>query len=431
VDIETAESCLSIQYDILTFLKELLGIVEVQFPNDVSIIVTEYIGGAMASLRDEATDETVAHLHQPHEGLQRDYLSFLLDARRDEALRIVLQAVDTGVDLESIYLHVIQPTQQKLGQLWQVGDISVAQEHYCTAATQFVMSQLQPYFLTHNTSGKTLVATCVGDELHEVGLRIVADLLEISGWNTIYLGANAPAESIAEAIVSNGADVLAISTTMTQHLFGLADVISVVRSNPGCENVRVMVGGHPFNVDPFLWKRVGADAHAIDAKEATRVADRLLGSKSKAPGNERRPSVPTSIESTTASAGSESNDDLSRLNNSLITLQRKLSKANLELAALNKANQEKAEALERADRRKNEFLAMLAHELRGPLAPMKLAVALLQMDDLKPSVVAEARETMQRQLHQMGHLISDLLDASRREPSQPKVKVRDWGAYSL
>lgn len=412
-----------IQHDFSIFIKTLSSVVEMQLPCDISKIIDTYLDTAVNSLRNETSEATVTLASNPHERLQREYLACLLATRRDEALRIVLDAVDLGIGIESIYLNVIQPTQHELGRRWQVGEICVAQEHYCTAATQFVMSQLQPYFLTDNSSGKTLVAICVGDELHEIGLRIVADLFEVNGWNSIYLGANSPTESIAQTIVSSGAQVLAISTTMTQHLFGLAEVIRVVRSHPGCENVKMVVGGYPFNVDPFLWKRIGADAYAIDAKQAVRVANELVGFEGPTADNTQLASVPRSFDERTEPGLNATHDDLSRLNNNLITLQRKLHKANVELAALNKANHEKAEALERANRRKDEFLAMLAHELRGPLAPMKLAVGLMQMRDLEPTVLAEASQTMKRQLQQMEHLISDLLDASRIAHGKIELKI--------
>ena len=71
------------------------------------------------------------------------------------------------------------------------------------------------------------------------------------------------------------------------------------------------------------------------------------------------------------------------------------------------------EALRVADRRKDEFLAMLAHELRNPLAPLRNALEILKRVDGNPAVAAEARQMMERQLRQMVRLVDDLLDVSR------------------
>ncbi|HVP88085.1 MAG TPA: PAS domain S-box protein [Casimicrobiaceae bacterium] len=70
-------------------------------------------------------------------------------------------------------------------------------------------------------------------------------------------------------------------------------------------------------------------------------------------------------------------------------------------------------ALKEADRRKDEFLATLAHELRNPLAPIKNAVELLRLSDGKGESSVQIREMLQRQVGQMRRLIDDLLDVSR------------------
>ena len=70
-------------------------------------------------------------------------------------------------------------------------------------------------------------------------------------------------------------------------------------------------------------------------------------------------------------------------------------------------------ALKEADRRKDEFLATLAHELRNPLAPIKNAVELLRLSERKGESTAQIREMLQRQVEQMRRLIDDLLDVSR------------------
>ncbi len=71
------------------------------------------------------------------------------------------------------------------------------------------------------------------------------------------------------------------------------------------------------------------------------------------------------------------------------------------------------EALLLADRRKNEFLATLAHELRNPLAPIRNALEIMRLTADKPEAVARARGMMERQVTQMVRLIDDLLDISR------------------
>jgi signal transduction histidine kinase len=71
------------------------------------------------------------------------------------------------------------------------------------------------------------------------------------------------------------------------------------------------------------------------------------------------------------------------------------------------------EALKDADRRKDEFLATLAHELRNPLAPIRNALEIMRLASDRPESVNKARGMMERQVTQMVRLIDDLLDVSR------------------
>jgi signal transduction histidine kinase/CheY-like chemotaxis protein len=71
------------------------------------------------------------------------------------------------------------------------------------------------------------------------------------------------------------------------------------------------------------------------------------------------------------------------------------------------------DSLRQADRRKNEFLAVLAHELRNPLAPIKNALELLRVVGEKSADAGAMREIMERQVQQLVRLVDDLLDVSR------------------
>ena len=80
------------------------------------------------------------------------------------------------------------------------------------------------------------------------------------------------------------------------------------------------------------------------------------------------------------------------------------------------------EALRDADRRKDEFLATLAHELRNPLAPIRNGLQVLRLGGATGEMADNARTMMERQLAQMVHLIDDLLDLSRI--SRGKIELR-------
>ncbi len=71
------------------------------------------------------------------------------------------------------------------------------------------------------------------------------------------------------------------------------------------------------------------------------------------------------------------------------------------------------EEIQRADRRKNEFLATLSHELRNPLAPMRAALHMLRTGNVDPEKARGLVQTMDRQVAQMTRLVEDLLDISR------------------
>jgi signal transduction histidine kinase len=109
--------------------------------------------------------------------------------------------------------------------------------------------------------------------------------------------------------------------------------------------------------------------------------------------------------------------ELARVNDSL---QREaVERARVE-EALRLANQDleqrvrdRTEALERADRRKDEFLAVLGHELRNPLAPIVSAIEVLEWTGVSESNASQARAVVRRQVRHMTRLIDDLLDVGR------------------
>lgn len=194
-----------------------------------------------------------------------EYLTALLRGSRRDAQQLVLDALDGGASLRDVYRHVFEPVQQEIGRLWQLNQVSVAQEHFCTAATQHIMTQLYGrIFAAAEKPGRRAVAMCVGGELHEVGLRIVTDLLELEGWQTWYLGASVPPAAAVQLCVDQRADVLLVSATLPPHIASVAEVIRLFRARTELGAARVIVGGRAFRNAAEVWRTIGADGYAAN-----------------------------------------------------------------------------------------------------------------------------------------------------------------------
>ncbi len=227
-------------------------------------------------LAPKSVDPFVSEDH-PHGQLARRYLDELLRGDRTAAGFVIGEALSAGVIVEDIYLHVFQPCQWEIGRLWQMNQVSVAEEHYCTAATQLIMSQLYGHIFSTQKGQHRLVSACVGDEMHELGARMVADIFELHGWDTHYLGANVPTEAMLSTLDRYSPDVVAISTTLVSHLNRTRELVARIRESKHGRTTRIMLGGRPFMTAPGLCSRMGADICEIDALTALKKAHGILG----------------------------------------------------------------------------------------------------------------------------------------------------------
>lgn len=252
-------------------------------PNGTQDELREFIAAGLAPLSEEVPP-ALSYLDGAdlYGELAKQYLQALLDSDRARASSLILDTVEAGASIKDIYLHVFQRSQYEIGMLWHRNKITIAHEHYCTAATQMIMSQLFTHFSLAPKNGRWMVATSVSGELHELGVRMVADFFEMDGWNTMFLGANTPPRSIVQALIERKADLLAISATMSFHVSRVAGLIDAVRAAPECEHIKIIVGGYPFNLAPNLWLQVGADGDGRSAQDAVDLAKRLFADEGAA-----------------------------------------------------------------------------------------------------------------------------------------------------
>lgn len=202
----------------------------------------------------------------------RRFLSALLAPDINEALNLADGWVREPGDLESFYLNVVKPCMYQIGTLWETDEISVAQEHLATAIVGRIMASFYPKFLVEEkTKGKALV-TSAPNEFHELGARMVADLLEIDGWDTTYLGANMPSAELKAFLGTEDFTFMAISVMMPFNIDRAQEIIGTIRGDSALPELKIMVGGRMFGEIPDLWRSTGADGWAPDPVEAVKLA---------------------------------------------------------------------------------------------------------------------------------------------------------------
>jgi len=153
----------------------------------------------------------------------------------------------------------------EVGDLWHQNQISVDKEHYCTSTTQTALSQFYPIIFDRPRNGFKMITCCVGSELHEMGIRMVSDLFEYYGWDSIYLGAAVPKEAILRSIAENKPDLIGLSVTMPQHLELCSDIVKGIKES--FPDLKIAVGGRAFAFTNDLWKKWNVDISTENASQ--------------------------------------------------------------------------------------------------------------------------------------------------------------------
>jgi 5-methyltetrahydrofolate--homocysteine methyltransferase len=117
----------------------------------------------------------------------------------------------------------------------------------------------------------TVVMATVKGDIHDIGKNIVKLLLENFGFRVIDLGRDVSADTVADAVVSSGAQILGLSALMTTTVPAMEETVKLVRArSPKC---KIMVGGAVLTEEYAAM--IGADAYAKDAMGAVRIAEEM------------------------------------------------------------------------------------------------------------------------------------------------------------
>ena len=204
------------------------------------------------------------------------YLDAQLSGDRRAALRVVIdEGLAAGHTVHDLHTGVVQAAQSEIGRLWQQNRISIAEEHMATAISHVVAARLFEEATPQDRLGKRIMVACVEGEYHEFPARLVADFLDLGGFDVLYLGANVPTDHLVAMLRDTQPDLLALSVTMSFNVASLRDAIR--RVHQALPALPVLIGGHALAWEPALAHAAGVTTCGPEASCVVDAAKRLTG----------------------------------------------------------------------------------------------------------------------------------------------------------
>ena len=147
--------------------------------------------------------------------LQRLYATALLMGDEIGAEIAIRDAMDVGASTAEIDDAIIAPALWLVGDLWERGEITVADEHLATEISIRVLAlQREAQRVAHGRREQRIMLAAPAGELHVVALRMIGDLLREAGYDVLMLGADVPAADLASSAARYEPDVVCMTSTL-------------------------------------------------------------------------------------------------------------------------------------------------------------------------------------------------------------------------
>lgn len=177
--------------------------------------------------------------------LVQEYLQNLLKGNRANCSSIARQYLKKNPSIKDLYEEVFKVSLYEVGRLWETNQITVATEHLATAVTEGILNELFEQLIPLKKYSKKVVVTCVENEKHQVGIKMVADVFEMKGWESFFLGTGIPTSELVKFIHETKPDMLAISLSVYFNFANLLKMLEQLRNE--FPALQIIIGGQAFS----------------------------------------------------------------------------------------------------------------------------------------------------------------------------------------
>jgi len=145
------------------------------------------------------------------ESLRQRFEQALLVGSMDAALRLIEDALAQQLQPVDVMQMLVAPALETIGRLWEAQRLNVAEEHLASRIAINALETLRRSSNRSNPLAARAVVACLTGEQHEIGARMVGDLLHLDGWDVDFLGANVPIDDLYGFVKGRAPRLLALS----------------------------------------------------------------------------------------------------------------------------------------------------------------------------------------------------------------------------
>lgn len=159
---------------------------------------------------------------------------------------------------------VLLQSMISIGEKWESGEAALSQVYMSSKLCERMTEEILPRSATAKKASPPMAIAVLADH-HVLGKKIVKSIIHASGYNLMDLGYGLSVEDIVKGVESHHIQILIVSVLMYPSALEIKKLTAELKRLQ--VPVKVLVGGAPFMIDPWLWKEVGADAmgrHAAD-----------------------------------------------------------------------------------------------------------------------------------------------------------------------
>ena len=197
--------------------------------------------------------------------------------QRKRAIELTQKVISEGMDPESVINCYLIPALGVVGDRFEKKEIFVPEMMIAAKSMEACMDLLKPLMKKESTMslGTVVIGTVFGD-LHDIGKNLVKLLLKSSGFKTVDLGENVPAQKFVDGAREHHADVVGLSCLLTTGDTYVEETVKALKSSDIAGKAKVICGGAALT-PKFVEEKCGADAYAKDAASGVKEIKRLLG----------------------------------------------------------------------------------------------------------------------------------------------------------